>query len=62
MVHYSFVDIIRNAFSLVYTKIVFPKARLIRWPLYSSGAGMKYGKGLTMGRGCRIDTNNKTKL
>jgi acetyltransferase-like isoleucine patch superfamily enzyme len=61
MVHYSFIDIIRNAFSLVYTKIAFPKARLIRWPLYSSGSGMKYGKGLTMGRGCRIDTNNKTK-
>lgn len=61
MVHYSFIDIIRNAFSLAYTKIVYPKARLIRWPLYSSGARMKYGKGLTMGRGCRIDTNSKVK-
>lgn len=61
MVHYSLIDIIRNAFSLVYTKVFYPKARLIRWPLYSSGFGMKYGKGLTMGRGCRIDTNNKIK-
>ncbi len=57
MVHYSFFDIVRNTFSLVYTKIFFPKARLVRWPLYISGKGIDYGKGLTMGRGCRIDTN-----
>lgn len=57
MVHYSITDVIRNAFSLIYTKIRFPYARLVRWPLYHSGAGFNYGKGLTMGRGCRIDTN-----
>ncbi len=57
MVHYSFFDILRNAFSLVYTKLFFPKARLVRWPLYLSGKGIDYGKGLTLGRGCRIDTS-----
>lgn len=61
MVHYSISDIIRNSFSLLYTKIRFPHARLIRWPLYHSGAGFNYGKGLTMGRGCRIDTNSTKK-
>lgn len=61
MVHYSITDIIRNAFSLLYTKIRFPHARLVRWPLYHSGAGFNYGKGLTMGRGCRIDTNESKK-
>lgn len=55
MVKYSFIDIIRNSLSLVYTKCFYPKARLIRWPLFRSGAMFKYGKGLTLGRGCRID-------
>ena len=58
MVKYSFIDIIRNALSLIYTKCFFPKARLIRWPLYRSGAMFKYGKGLTLGRGCRIDVGD----
>lgn len=58
MVKYSFIDIIRNAFSLVYTKCFFPKARLIRWPLYRSGAMFRYGRGLTLGRGCRIDVGD----
>ena len=60
MVHYSVIDIIRNSFSLLYTKLFYPKARLIRWPLYSSGKGFLYGKGLTMGRACRIDTSNNS--
>lgn len=59
MVKYSFIDIIRNALSLIYTKCFFPKARLIRWPLYRSGAMFKYGRGLTLGRGCRIDVGNE---
>ena len=59
MVHYSFIDIIRNAFSYFFTKIFYPKARLIRLPLYKSGTGFHYGRGLTMGKGCRIDTGNK---
>lgn len=61
MVHYSVIDIIRNSFSLLYTKLFYPKARLIRWPLYSSGKGFRYRKGLTMGRACRIDTSNHCK-
>lgn len=61
MVRYSITDIIRNSLSLLYTKIRFPHARLIRWPLYHSGTDFIYGKGLTMGRGCRIDTNSTKK-
>ena len=61
MVHYSITDIIRNSISLLYTKIRFPHARLIRRPLYHSGSGFIYGMGLTMGRGCRIDTNSSKK-
>lgn len=56
MVHYSIIDIVRNSVSLIYTKLFYPKARLVRWPLYKSGKGFKYGEGLTLGRGCRIDT------
>ena len=61
MVHYSVIDIIRIFFSLIYTKLFYPKARLIRWPLFTSGKGFRYGKGLTMGRACRIDTSNNCK-
>lgn len=61
MVAYSLLDIIRNGFSWVYTKVCFPKARLVRLPLYKSGSGIEYGKGLTMGRGCRVDTSSKKK-
>ena len=61
MVHYSFLDIIRIGFSLLYTKIFFPQARLLRVPIYRSGTKFQYGEGLTMGRGCRIDTNPKFK-
>lgn len=61
MVDYSLFDIIRNGLSWFYTKIFFPKARLVRLPLYRSGTGIEYGKGLTMGKGCRIDTSNRKK-
>ena len=58
MVKYSFFDVIRNGLSFMFTRIFFPKARLIRLPLFRSGPKFCYKKGLTMGRGCRIDVGS----
>lgn len=60
MVHYSIFDVIRNSFSFLYTKLYYPRARLIRWPLFTSGARFIYGNGLTLGRGCRIDVGDRS--
>lgn len=55
MVQYSFIDIIRNIKSLLFTKVFYPHARLVRWPIYRFGPKFIYGIGFTTGRGCRID-------
>lgn len=56
MSDYSILNIIENVFSLLYTKISFPGARLVRLPVYIRGKkGISYKKGLTTGHGCRID-------
>lgn len=56
MVRYSFFDILRNFISLIYTKLFYSKARLIRLPFYRSGSKFIYSLGMTLGRGCRFDT------
>lgn len=56
MSKYSFPDKIRNLKSLIFTKLFYKKARLIRLPFYVRGKkGIQYGKGLTTGHGCRFD-------
>lgn len=46
--------------SLIFTRIFFPKARLVRRPVYIRGKkGIKYEKGFTTGHGCRFDASNK---
>lgn len=56
---YSVVDVIRNGFAFILTKVFFPKARLVRRPVYIRGkSGIKYGKGFTTGHGCRIDASS----
>ena len=64
MSKYSFFNIVENGLSLLYTKIFFPTARLIRRPIYIRGKkGIKYGAGFTTGHGCRIDaTDSKVTL
>ena len=53
---YSLGEFIANCIYLTYTKICFPKARLIRLPLYLRGAKhLDFGRGLTLGYGCRFD-------
>lgn len=56
MSDYSILNIIENGFYVLYTKISFPGARLVRLPIYIRGKkGISYKKGLTTGHGCRID-------
>ena len=59
MISRSFADIVRNAYSLLITKLFFPKARLVRMPIFLTGKkGIQYGEGLTTGRGCRISAKS----
>lgn len=42
--------------SLIRSKLIYPKARLIRFPFDMRGRRyINYGKGFTAGRGCRIE-------
>ncbi|MDF2801500.1 MAG: hypothetical protein K0S61_1403 [Anaerocolumna sp.] len=65
---YSFGEIIKNLISLIYTKLFFKYARLIRRPIYIRGKKfLSYGKGFTTGYGCRLEmfnihSNNSPKL
>lgn len=65
---YGLGEIIKNSISLIYTKIFFKDARLIRRPIYIRGKKfLSYGKGFTTGYGCRLEmfnihSNNSPKL
>ena len=54
---YSFGEFISNCWYLLYTKLQFRGARLIRLPFYLRGGKrcFSYGKGLTLGYACRFD-------
>ena len=54
---YSIGEMIKNAISLIYTKIFYNGARLVRLPIYVRGDKnlLKYGRGFTTGYRCRID-------
>lgn len=53
---YGIGEIIRNSLSLVYTKIFFKGARLIRTPIYIRGKKyLSYSDGFTTGYNCRIE-------
>lgn len=47
----------KNAWALLLTKIIFPRARLIRRPFYLRGGKKRfaYGEGFTCGYSCRFD-------
>lgn len=56
MATYSFSELVKNAYSLVLTKVFDKPARLIRRPVYIRGRkGMAFGKGFTTGYRCRFD-------
>lgn len=54
---YSMSEIVKNFISLIYTKIFFKRARLIRLPIVIRGSkrGIKYGNNLTVGYRNRFD-------
>ncbi|OZG63900.1 DapH/DapD/GlmU-related protein [Bifidobacterium eulemuris] len=57
---YSLGEFISNCLFLAYTKIRFPKARLVRLPFYlRGGKHLQYGEGFTTGYGCRFDLSGE---
>lgn len=56
---YTLSGMVGNAFSLLLTKVLYPKARLVRRPFYLRGkSGFVYGEGLTTGHACRFGASN----
>lgn len=59
---YSVSEFIKNCYSLILTKIIYPKARLIRRPIYlRGGSSFEGGENLTTGRFCRFDLKGEGK-
>lgn len=53
---YGLGEFIKNSISLIYTKIFFKGARLIRRPIYVRGKNLlSYSEGLTTGYNCRFE-------
>ncbi|MBU3127157.1 DapH/DapD/GlmU-related protein [Clostridium tagluense] len=53
---YGLGEIFKNAISVVYTKIFYKGARLIRRPIYVRGKKfLQYGEGFTTGYSCRLE-------
>ena len=56
MNRYSFSELVKNAYSLLLTKLFYAPARLIRRPVYIRGRkGMAFGEGFTTGYRCRFE-------
>lgn len=54
--NYGLGELIRNIVSLVYTRVFFKGARLIRMPIYVRGKKfLSYEEGFTTGYNCRIE-------
>ncbi|ALU14146.1 hexapeptide repeat-containing acetyltransferase [Eubacterium limosum] len=59
---YSNGEKAKNIYSLLWTKIFYKEARLIRQPIYIRGkSGIYLGKGFTSGYRCRLETFNNDK-
>lgn len=59
MLDYAVDNLMHTIWSLCLTKLQFPKARLVRRPIYIRGKkGIVYGAGLTTGVGCRFDASS----
>lgn len=58
---YGPLEFIRNAYALAMTRILFPRARLVRRPFYLRGGKkrFRYGRGFTCGYSCRFDLAGK---
>ncbi len=63
MLGYSFFDSIQNGFHLIYTKLFWKKARLVRRPIMvRNKRNFSYGTGFTCGTYCRINPGNDGEL
>lgn len=59
---YSLYEIIKLGLSVVLTRIYYPGARLICYPIYMRGKkSLEYGKNLSIGYGCRFDLINTSR-
>lgn len=53
---YMVVEKFRLLISLIFTKVYFPKAKIVRFPSVFRGKRyFKYGRGFVSGYNCRID-------
>lgn len=60
---YSFEDVIKNSINLIYTKVCWRGARLVRRPILARNRKKIYfGPGFTSGTGCRLNPGNKGKI
>lgn len=54
--HYSLGNIFRLLCDVIFTKLVWTSARLVRYPIFVRGRRyLKFGKGFTTGRNCRLE-------
>lgn len=59
---YSLSEMIKNVYSLIMTKIFFPRARFVRRPIYIRGQkSLIGGRNLITGRFCRFDLDGNKK-
>ena len=60
---WSIFEIFTLGVSVLFTKLFYPKAKLVCYPVYMRGKkSIKYGKGLNIGYGCRFDLLNTEKI
>lgn len=60
MANYSPSEVVKNGISLIYTKIFWRGARLIRLPVYVRGRkSIEFAGGLTLGYRCRLECNGE---
>lgn len=60
---YGIGDTIKNAIFLLYTKLMWKNARLVRMPILARNrANIQYGKGFTCGSNCRLNPSEEGKL
>lgn len=60
---YTLSEVFKMGYSFILTRLLYPKARLIRRPFYIRGkARVTYGQGFTTGYSCRIEAfcNNRS--
>ena len=59
---YSLFELFTLGVSVLLTKVFYPKAKLISYPVYMRGKNsIEYGNGLSIGYGCRFDLINPEK-